>query len=251
MKNEMNLVLGFHAVEALLKVNPTHVKAIHYEKSKRNARLEKIISLAEGQKIPLFPLDKKTFDQQFTTEGNNHQGVVAEIASSMAWVEQDLTLLVEQAQAPLLLLILDGITDPHNLGACLRSADAFGVDAVIAPKDKNVGLTATVKKVACGAAETIPFIPVTNLARTMRALQAQGVWVYGAAGEATSSLYESDFKSHVAIAMGAEGKGLRRLTRDHCDHLFAIPMVGTVESLNVSVAAGICLSEVQRQRNHY
>ncbi|HGX92090.1 MAG TPA: 23S rRNA (guanosine(2251)-2'-O)-methyltransferase RlmB, partial [Candidatus Tenderia sp.] len=146
------------------------------------------------------------------------------------------------------LLILDGVQDPHNLGACLRSADAAGVDAVIVPKDKAAGLTPVVRKVACGAAESVPFYQVTNLARTLRELQELGVWLVGAAGEADTTVYQADLKGSLAIVMGAEEKGLRRLTREHCDSLIKIPMAGTVESLNVSVATGICLFEAVRQR---
>ena len=147
------------------------------------------------------------------------------------------------------LLILDNVTDPHNLGACLRSADAAGVHGVIAPKDKAVGLTSTVSKVACGAAETVPFYQVTNLARTLKELQERGIWLYGTAGEASESVFKTDLKGPIAIVMGAEGKGLRRLTRESCDHLINIPMTGSVSSLNVSVATGICLFEAVRQRN--
>jgi 23S rRNA (guanosine2251-2'-O)-methyltransferase len=147
------------------------------------------------------------------------------------------------------LLVLDGITDPHNLGACLRTADAAGVDAVIAPKDKSVGITATVRKVASGAAETVPFVVVTNLARTLKGLQEQGVWIIGTAGESEQLIYQADLKGAIAIAMGAEGAGLRRLTREHCDLLVKLPMAGEVSSLNVSVAAGVCLYEAVRQRS--
>ena len=152
---------------------------------------------------------------------------------------------------PPFLLILDSVTDPHNLGACLRSADAAGVQAVIAAKDKSAPLNSTARKVACGAAETVPFITVTNLARTMRELQDRGVWLIGAAGEASSNIYTTDLVGPVAIVMGAEGKGLRRLTREHCDSLVHIPMAGTVSSLNVSVATGICLFEALRQRTKH
>ena len=156
--------------------------------------------------------------------------------------------MLEELQNPALLLVLDGVTDPHNLGACLRSADAAGVDAVIVPKDKSADLNATVRKVACGAAEVIPFVRVTNLARTLEGLKQRGVWLYGTAGEAENTIYNSDLTGSLAIVMGAEGAGLRRLTRETCDHLVKLPMAGSVSSLNVSVATGVCLFEVVRQR---
>jgi 23S rRNA (guanosine2251-2'-O)-methyltransferase len=162
--------------------------------------------------------------------------------------EPFLDSLLAGLQHPPFLLVLDGVTDPHNLGACLRSAEAAGVDAVIVPKDKSALITATVRKVACGAAEVVPFIPVTNLARTLRLLQERRIWVLGAAGEATASLYDTDLRGALALVLGSEGTGLRRLTREHCDSLFAIPMAGEVSSLNVSVSAGICLFEAVRQR---
>ena len=163
--------------------------------------------------------------------------------------DNELLRQLDSLDEPAFLLILDTITDPHNLGACLRTADAAGVHAVIAPKDKAVGITSTVSKVACGAAETVPFYQVTNLARCLKELQDRGVWLYGTAGEASESVYKTDLKGPIAIVMGAEGKGLRRLTREACDHLIHIPMKGDVSSLNVSVAAGVCLFEALRQRN--
>ena len=149
---------------------------------------------------------------------------------------------------PALLLVLDEVTDPHNLGACLRTADAAGVHAVIVPKDRSAQLNMTARKVACGAAETIPFVAVTNLSRTLESLQERGIWIAGAAGEAQSTLYEIDLRVPIAIVMGSEGKGLRRLTREHCDYLMSIPMAGALSSLNVSVATGLCLFEAVRQR---
>ncbi|MCB1854974.1 MAG: 23S rRNA (guanosine(2251)-2'-O)-methyltransferase RlmB, partial [Halieaceae bacterium] len=149
---------------------------------------------------------------------------------------------------PALLLVLDGVTDPHNLGACLRSADAAGVDAVIVPRDRAADLSPVSRKVACGAAEVVPFVRVTNLARTLQALKERGVWLYGTAGEAQQSLYASDLTLPLALVMGAEGAGMRRLTREQCDFLVSLPMAGSVSSLNVSVASGICLFEARRQR---
>jgi 23S rRNA (guanosine2251-2'-O)-methyltransferase len=181
--------------------------------------------------------------------GVNHQGVVATTQAPAALDEKALKTLIEDLQEPPLLLILNGVQDPHNLGACLRSADAAGVHAVIAPKDRSVGLTPTACKVASGAAETVPLVQVTNLARTLRWLQDEaGIWVVGTAGETDTLLYDADLQGPLALVMGAEGKGMRRLTREACDALVCLPMAGSVESLNVSVAAGICLFEAVRQR---
>jgi 23S rRNA (guanosine2251-2'-O)-methyltransferase len=186
-----------------------------------------------------------------------HQGVVAEtlsepihgeIVQANLWSETQLLQAVAEKDAPLLVLVLDGVTDPHNLGACLRSADAAGVDAVVVPKDKSADLNATVRKVACGAAETVPFVRVTNVSRTLKALQELGVWLFGTAGEAEKSIYDNDLTASMALVMGGEGGGLRRLTREQCDYLVKLPMAGSVSSLNVSVAAGICLFEAVRQR---
>jgi 23S rRNA (guanosine2251-2'-O)-methyltransferase len=179
-----------------------------------------------------------------------HQGIVANAAALPDYTDSDLVRLLEEAKSPSLILILDGVTDPHNLGACLRTADAVGVDFVIIPKDKSASITPVVSKVACGAAESIPLVRVTNLARAMDVIKQQGVWIYGAAGEANQTIYELDFTSTIALALGAEGDGLRRLTREHCDGLFSLPMLGHVESLNVSVATGVSLYEVIRQRRH-
>ncbi len=177
-----------------------------------------------------------------------HQGVVASVRPLPEYNESNIISLLEKSKKPGLILILDGVTDPHNLGACLRSADAAGVDFVLIPKDKSASITPVVSKVACGAAESIPLVRVTNLARAMELLKEHGVWIYGAAGEAQSSIYQLDCSSTIALVMGAEGEGLRRLTRERCDGLFSLPMLGSVSSLNVSVATGISLFEVVRQR---
>ena len=177
-----------------------------------------------------------------------HQGVVADVSPSQVWGEAMLDELLDRTEGAPLLLVLDGVTDPHNLGACLRSADAAGALAVIVPKDKSATLTPTVRKVACGAAEVIPLVAVTNLARTLEKLQQRGLWVVGTAGEAEVSIYDQDLTGPTILIMGAEGKGMRRLTREHCDYLVKLPMAGSVSSLNVSVATGVCLFEAQRQR---
>ena len=188
---------------------------------------------------------RKTLDDK--AEGAIHQGIIARIREGKKYDEQDLWALLDQQEQPFL-LILDGVTDPHNLGACLRNADAAGVHALIVPRDKSVTLTATARKVACGAAEMIPFIQVTNLARTLRELQERGVWVVGTAGEADHDLYQSKLTGPLALGRGAGGAGMRRLTRENCDELISIPMAGAVSSLNVSVATGVCLFEAVRQR---
>ncbi|MCY1219179.1 23S rRNA (guanosine-2'-O-)-methyltransferase RlmB [compost metagenome] len=179
-----------------------------------------------------------------------HQGVVAEVSPSQVWGENLLDELLERTPGAPLLLALDGVTDPHNLGACLRTADAAGVLAVIVPKDKSATLNATVRKVACGAAEVMPLVAVTNLSRTLEKLQKKGLWVVGTAGEAEQEVYEQDMTGPIVLVMGAEGKGMRRLTREHCDYLVKLPMAGSVSSLNVSVATGVCLFEAVRQRRN-
>jgi len=194
--------------------------------------------------VPWQVVHRKELDARV---GGVHQGVVAGVAPDRQWQEADIEALVAGSKQPLL-LVLDGVTDPHNLGACLRTADATGVTAVIVPKDKSASLNPTARKVASGAAETTPFIQVTNLARCLRELQDLGVWLIGTAGESDATVYDADFTGPVALVMGAEGKGMRRLTREHCDLLVKIPMQGQVESLNVSVATGVCLFEALRQR---
>jgi 23S rRNA (guanosine2251-2'-O)-methyltransferase len=195
--------------------------------------------------VPVGQKDRRELDEW--AEGV-HQGVVAEVSPSQVWGEAMLEELLDRREGPPLLLVLDGVTDPHNLGACLRTADAAGALAVIVPKDKSATLNATVRKVACGAAEVIPLVAVTNLARTLEKLQQRGLWLVGTAGEAEQELYQQDLTGPTVLIMGAEGKGMRRLTRDHCDYLVKLPMSGSVSSLNVSVATGVCLFEAVRQR---
>ncbi len=241
-----NIVYGVHSVELLLKKSVDQIKKLYIQANRQDGKTAKLVSLAAKHRIPVVRWDKSKLDKM-TDE--NHQGVIAEIANTGAMVqtENDLYALIENKQGPVLLLILDAVTDPHNLGACMRTADAAGCDAVIVPKDKSVGLNATVRKVACGAAETVPFYAVTNLVRAIKTLQELGVWIIGTAGEAEQDIYQSSFKGSMALVMGAEGKGLRRLTREHCDELIKIPMFGKVSSLNVSVATGVCLFEMVRQ----
>ena len=240
------IVFGIHAVNNLLKRSPERVRELYLQQGRDDEKLQSIFSLAKKNGIHVQVVKKPFLDEK--AQGN-HQGVAARAKPVQAKGENELFSQLDDLDGPAFLLVLDSITDPHNLGACLRTADAAGVHAVIAPKDKAVGITATVSKVACGAAETVPFYQVTNLARTMKEFQERGIWLYGTAGEASESIYKTDLKGPIAIAMGAEGKGLRRLTRESCDHLIHVPMAGDVSSLNVSVAAGVCLFEAVRQRS--
>ncbi len=245
-----HIIAGINSVRTALKHGAAGVAEVWVEARRRDKKMREIIGLAKEGGVTLHQVDRTELDAM--APGVNHQGVVAEVAVPAALGEKDLESLLDGIDAPPLLLVLDGVQDPHNLGACLRSADAAGVAAVIAPKDRSVGLTPVVCKVASGAADTVPFIQVTNLARTIHWLQDEHrVWVVGAAGEAESSIYQLDLTGPLALIMGAEEKGLRRLTREACDSLVRLPMAGTVESLNVSVATGICLYEAVRQRaNH-
>jgi 23S rRNA (guanosine2251-2'-O)-methyltransferase len=250
----MQYIYGIHAVDSLLRNNPKSVQRLWVQQGREDRRINSVLELAQNQGVPVAREPRKDLDNLVA---GRHQGVVAEtldapihgeVGQSNLWQEADLLQFVENLQEPCLLLMLDGVTDPHNLGACLRSADAAGVHAVVVPKDKSADLTPTARKVACGAAEVVPFVRVTNLSRTMDALKERGVWLFGAAGEAENSIYNSDLTGPSAIVMGAEGAGLRRLTREHCDHLIKLPMAGSVSSLNVSVASGVCLFEAIRQR---
>lgn len=239
-------VYGPHAVHALLTRRNRRVLRLCVQQERTDRRIADLITLAEQANILVDKFPISTMDQKFTS--GSHHGVVALAEPLPDYTDRDLDQMLTHKSGPLLILILDGITDPHNLGACLRSADASGVDFVIIPKDKNAGITSVVSQVACGAAEAVPVVKVTNLARAMEQLKQAGVWIYGAAGEATSNLYNLDTSTSIALVMGSEGDGLRRLTKDHCDGLFSIPMLGSVSSLNVSVATGISLYEVVRQR---
>jgi 23S rRNA (guanosine2251-2'-O)-methyltransferase len=208
-------------------------------------KIESILDLAAEQGISVERVNKNRLDDRVQ---GVHQGVVAEVKPMPQLGDKELENLLDQISGTPLLLVLDGVTDPHNLGACLRTADAAGVHAVIAPRDKSAPLNATASKVACGAAEAIPYFQVTNLSRTLTQLQERGIWIVGTAGEADATIYQSDLKGPLALVMGAEGKGMRRLTRENCDLLINIPMAGEVSSLNVSVATGVTLFEIVRQR---
>ena len=250
----MHYVYGIHAVDSLLRTKPKSVQRLWLQLGREDKRIGSLLELAQNQGVPTAREPRKNLDD--LVDGR-HQGVVAEtldmpegadVGGGNLWDEADLYRAVDAKQGAVLLLILDGVTDPHNLGACIRSADAAGVDAVIVPKDKSADLNPTSRKVASGAAEVVPFVKVTNIARTMEALKERGVWLYGTAGEAENTIYDSDLTGSVALVMGAEGAGLRRLTREGCDHLVKLPMAGSVSSLNVSVATGVCLFEIVRQR---
>ena len=242
---------GLHSVKAALKSSAGEIDCLFVQKGRRDTRLRDLQTLAAKHAIEVQEVNRSMLNDLVADV--QHQGVVARLKGSSAGVRRDLSefvqqLLFEERSQKLLLLVLDEVQDPHNLGACLRSADAAGVDAVVVPADNSVGLTPVVRKVASGAAEQVPLFQVTNLQRTLGELQDLGIWIYGAAGEASESLFELDLTGHAALVMGAEGRGMRRLTREKCDQLFHLPMKGTVSSLNVSVAAGISLFEVVRQR---
>jgi 23S rRNA (guanosine2251-2'-O)-methyltransferase len=246
---QMDMIFGLHAVAALIKNRREDISELLVLDGRHDRRLQQIIQKSRGLSIT-----KKSRKELNEIAGSEqHQGIIAMVNASAKQPEQlipeaRLSDYIDELAQPILILIIDGVTDPHNLGACLRSADAAGVDLVITPKDKSVGLTPVVRKVACGAAEVIPICQVTNLARAMEMIQRKNIWIYGAAGEAEQSIYEQDLAGDCALVVGAEGKGMRRLTKEKCDYLFNIPMAGSVSSLNVSVATGVCLFEVVRQR---
>ncbi|BBR52226.1 MULTISPECIES: 23S rRNA (guanosine(2251)-2'-O)-methyltransferase RlmB [Pseudomonas] len=243
--SQLEKIYGVHAVQGLLQHHPKRVKQIWLSEGRSEPRIQSLLALAAENRVPVGQAERRELDAW--VEGV-HQGVVAEVSPSQVWGEAMLDELLERAERPPLILVLDGVTDPHNLGACLRTADAAGVTAVVIPKDKSATLTAVVRKVACGAAEVIPLVAVTNLARTLEKLQQRGLWVVGTAGEAEQEIYQQDLTGPLVMIMGAEGKGMRRLTREHCDFLVKLPMAGSVSSLNVSVATGVCLFEAVRQR---
>lgn len=242
---QIEWLYGLHAMESVMAREPERIIELFVLKGRDDKRLTHIINMARKFGVSVQFCQRKVLDDK--VQGEQHQGIVARARPGRVYDEQDLDILISEKTLPFL-LVLDGVTDPHNLGACLRSADAAGAHALIVPKDKSANLTPTARKVACGAAETVPLIQVTNLARTLRQIQEKGVWVVGTAGEAQQQLFECRFTGSVALVMGAEGKGMRRLTRETCDELVKLPMAGSVSSLNVSVATGICLFEVVRQR---
>jgi 23S rRNA (guanosine2251-2'-O)-methyltransferase len=238
------VLFGFHAVGVRLRTAPKSIVELYVEGSRRDARMRQF--LQKAQEAGLRPIEADALRLARLAGSAGHQGVVARVEPLP--VTNSLDDLLDAVPGPPLLLVLDGVTDPHNLGACLRVADGAGAHAVIAPKDHAVGINATVAKVASGAAETVPYFMVTNLARTLGELKERSIWCLGLSDEATQTLYQSDLKSATALVLGAEGAGLRQLTRKTCDALVSIPMLGAVERLNVSVASGICLYEAVRQR---
>ncbi len=251
------VLFGFHAVGVRLKTAPKSVIEIFYEPTRRDARMRQFIDKVNESGVRLVEADGLRLSKLAGNHG--HQGVVARVQElKQVHSLDELLENLEAANAelppadrtPPLILVLDGVTDPHNLGACLRVADGAGAHAVIAPKDHAAGINATVAKVASGAAETIPYFMVTNLARTLGELKERNIWVIGTSDQATQTLYQADLKGPVALVLGAEGDGMRQLTAKTCDQLVSIPMLGAVESLNVSVASGICLYEAVRQRSH-
>lgn len=242
-------IFGLHAVEAALKRDPASIETLWCDAQRKDRRVVELVQLAQNQGVRPLWVPKNELEKLLPAK-SRHQGVVAKVSGAAEHNESFLEQLLVGLHEPALLLVLDGVTDPHNVGACLRSADAAGVHAVIAPRDRACGLTPVVRKVASGAAETVPFIQVTNLSRTLKSLSDAGVWVIGTAlEEESASLFQTRLTGPVALVLGAEGKGLRRLTRENCDELIYIPMVGTVQSLNVSVATGVCLFEALRQRS--
>ena len=239
------LLFGFHAVGVRLKTAAASVSEVHVDVSRRDQRMRQLVERAQAAGVRVTDSDDARLTQLAGTP--RHQGVVARVTPLPQ--THSLDDLLDAVEGPPLLLVLDGVTDPHNLGACLRVADGAGVHAVVAPKDHAVGLNATVAKVASGAAETVPYLMVTNLARTLNELKERDILIVGTSDDAPITLYEAELKGAVALVLGAEGKGLRQLTRKTCDVLVRIPMHGAVESLNVSVAAGVCLYEARRQRS--
>jgi 23S rRNA (guanosine2251-2'-O)-methyltransferase len=243
---KLTKIVGLHAAQSALMYSPQKISRAWVDSERHDKRLETLLETLTTLDVSIEKVERKKLDK--LADGMNHQGIVLEVALPEELSENDLKVAVEHLAENALFLVLDNVQDPHNLGACLRTADATGVHGIIITKDNAVGITPTVCKVASGAAETVPVYVVTNLARTLRWLKTEGVWVVGTAGEAESTLFKSDFTVPMALVIGAEEKGMRRLTREQCDFLVKLPMLGTVESLNLSVATGVLLYEVLRQR---
>ena len=243
---KLTKLFGLHSVQAALDYSPKNIQQAWVDTGRQDKRLTKAIDDLLDLGIQPEKVDRKRLDR--LSDSNNHQGIVIEVEMPGELSESDLKSAVENLTETALFLVLDNVQDPHNLGACLRTADGTGVHGVIITKDNATGITPTVCKVASGAAETVPVYQVTNLARTLRWLKDQGLWIMGADGETSQTLYSTDFTVPMAIVVGAEGKGLRRLTKEQCDVLISIPMLGRVESLNLSVATGVLLFEAVRQR---
>lgn len=246
--SDARILFGFHAVLSRLRQHGASVQEILIDRDRVDARMKDLLNMAESAGVRVMQVERSRLDGMAGMNGR-HQGVIARVVDTPIPYKDIHDILESDLTEPPFFLILDGVEDPHNLGACLRVADAMGVHAVIAPKDRAVGLNATVRKVACGAAETVPFIAVTNLARTIRELKEAGVYVVGTTMDSQHTLLNTKLDGPIALVLGAEGDGMRRLTAETCDALMTIPMFGSVESLNVSVASGICLYEVRRQRS--
>ncbi|MBS0214608.1 MAG: 23S rRNA (guanosine(2251)-2'-O)-methyltransferase RlmB [Proteobacteria bacterium] len=246
MSKDSQWIAGINAVASAIEHDAANVREILIEAGAKNPRITEIET--QARRLGIEPRRVATQALDGVAGGLRHQGVIARYAAAKTYDEHDLKEIVEAADGRALILVLDEVQDPHNLGACLRSAAAAGAHAVVIPRDKAASITATVRKTSAGAADRLPVVRVTNLARCLKSLQQQGVWIYGLAGETETSLYSIDLRGNVALVLGAEGDGLRRLTREHCDQLVRIPMPGAMESLNVSVAAGISLFEAVRQR---
>jgi 23S rRNA (guanosine2251-2'-O)-methyltransferase len=244
--SDLSRVYGVHAVRWLLKQHPERVRRLWLQSSRDDARTSEIAGLARAAGISVQRVDGRKLDEW--TDAGSHQGVVADAEPSRSWSEEDLYTHLDALTVPALVLLLDGVQDPHNLGACLRTADACGAHGVIIPRDRAAGLTAVARKVAAGAAETVPVVAVTNLARSMRALKERNIWLIGADAQAEREVFQADLKGAVGLVLGSEGEGMRRLTRESCDVIVRLPQLGAVESLNVSVAAGMLLYEAVRQR---
>jgi 23S rRNA (guanosine2251-2'-O)-methyltransferase len=244
--SEEAIVFGLHAVRTLLQQRPDKASLLILQKGREDARVSEVLKLAQAANVKFEWRDARELDRM--ASGDRHQGVCLQMRSAGVLGEGALDELLDRLASPPLLLVLDGVQDPHNLGACLRTADATGVTAVIVPRDRAAGLSPTVRKVASGAAESVPLIQVVNLARTLRWLKERAIWIVGTDDQAPKSIYQTDLAGPLALVLGAEGPGLRRLTREHCDALVSIPMRGVVESLNVSVATGVVLFEAVRQR---
>ncbi len=237
---------GIHAVAAILSQRDINIEKILFNRERKDRRLQSLVDKAQQLNVSIEFVDKKELDEK--SGSARHQGVLVFFHARKAMNENDLKPFIEALDEDPFLLVLDGVTDPHNLGACLRTADAAGVHAVITAKDNSASLTDVVRKVASGAAESVPLVQVNNLARALDDLKSMGVWLTGTSDQAEQSLYTSELTGPLALVLGAEGKGMRRLTSEKCDFLISIPMAGRVSSLNVSVASGVCLFEARRQR---
>ncbi len=246
MSKQENYLYGLHSVKRLLEKRAQDIQVLFVLKGRQDKAMENLLNEAKKQGISIQATHRKQLDE-FAPNGN-HQGIIAQCNMPQALGEENLIDILEALEVPPFLLILDGVQDPHNLGACLRTADGAGIHAVIAPKDRACNLTPVVCKVACGAEQTVPFVQVTNLSRCMEKLKERGIWIMGTSGDADTMIYDFDLKGPLALVMGAEGQGIRQLTAKNCDKLLKIPLAGSVESLNVSVATGICLFEAVRQR---